>query len=126
MSHFIIRVIVNAIAIAVTSYLLPGMRIDGNNYLFTLAVVAVIFGVLNAVIKPILAVLTCPLYILTLGLFTFVVNAAMLLLTSAIAQNVGLGFHVDGWLTAIIGSILISIVSFVLSLFLGGNKQRKN
>ena len=126
MSHFIIRVIVNAIAIAVTSFLLQGIQIDPSNYLITLAVVAVIFGVLNAVIKPILAVLTCPLYILTLGLFTFVVNAAMLLLTSAIAQNVGLGFHVDGWLTAIIGSILISIVSFVLSLFLGGNKQRKN
>ena len=113
--HLLIRIVINAIGLWVATQLLPGISITGN-YLTTLIVVAVVFGVVNAVIKPIISILTCPLYILTLGLFTFVVNALMLLLTGRIVGLLGLSFNVDGFLTAIEGAIIISIVSFVLSL----------
>ena len=114
---FLIRVLINAAALWVATVLVRGIAVGGTNMLATLVVVAVIFGVVNAVIKPILAVLTCPLYILSLGLFTFVVNALMLLLTSGIADALGLGFRVDGFWTALLGAIVISLVSFVLSAF---------
>lgn len=117
MVTLLIRLVINAVAIAVTASLLPGIEVSQQNYAGTIIVVAIIFGVVNAVIKPILAVLTCPLYILTLGLFTFVMNALMLMLTSWISDQVGLGFHVDGFWTALIGSIIISLISFILSIF---------
>jgi putative membrane protein len=116
--YFLIRVLINAAGLWVATQIVRGISFTGSNFVLTLLVVAVIFGVVNAVIKPILAVLTCPLYLLTLGLFTFVVNALMLLLTSAIADALGFGFHVDGFVSALLGAIVISIVSFLLSIVL--------
>src|SRR5438093_4826134 len=113
---FILRRLINAAGLFVATKLIAGIQIAENNYWFTLLVVALIFGVINALVKPILALLTCPLYILTLGLFTFVVNALMLVLTSAIAEALNLGFHVNTFFwDAIGGAIIISIVSFLLS-----------
>ncbi len=120
--YFLIRLLINAAGLWVATQLVNGISIGSQNYLTTLFVVALIFGLVNAIIKPILATLTCPLYILTLGLFTFVVNALMLLLTSAIVRFIGLDFRVDGFWAALIGAIIISIVSFVLSIFL--NEER--
>ncbi len=120
--YFIIRVLINAVAVWVATQLVSGIHIGGTNYIVTLLIVGAIFGIVNAVIKPILATLTCPLYILTLGLFTFVVNALMLLLTSGIAQALGLDFSVDGFVSALLGAIVISVVSFVLSLVV--NEER--
>ena len=74
-----------------------------------------IFGVVNVVIRPIIILLSLPLEIITLGLFTFVINAFMLLLTSWIAQGMGVGFRVDGFLPALVAALIITIVSFVLS-----------
>jgi len=74
-----------------------------------------IFGVVNVVIRPIIVLLSLPLEIITLGLFTFVINAFMLLLTSWVAQGMGVGFRVDGFLPALVGALIITIVSFVLS-----------
>lgn len=116
MRNFLIRLVLNAAGLFVAARLVPGISVSGSNQLVTLLLVAVVFGVVNAVIKPVLAVLTCPLYILTLGLFTFVVNALMLLLTSWLAGQFGLGFNVDGFVPALLGAIVISLVSFVLSL----------
>ncbi len=116
--YFLIRVLINAVALWVATQIVPGILISGQNYILTLLIVAVIFGLVNAVIKPILALLTCPIYVLTLGLFTLVVNALMLLLTSAISGAVGLNFQVDGFWAALIGALVISIVSFILSLFI--------
>jgi putative membrane protein len=117
MRSFIVRLLVNAAALWVATQLLrDGITIGGSNWIASLLVVALIFGVVNAIIKPILAVLTCPLYILTLGLFTFVVNALMLLLTSGIADALGLSFHVKDFGTALIGAVIISVVSFLLSI----------
>jgi putative membrane protein len=119
MIPLLIRLAINAVALAVAAWLLPGIQFGpGDNNFVALIVVALIFGLLNAIVKPILALLTCPLYILTLGLFTFVMNALILLLTSWIAERIGFDFSVDGFVTALIGAIIISIVSFVLSLLI--------
>lgn len=119
MSGLITRIIINALALIVVVFVLgervqgPAMQsVDGlTQYL----VLGLIFGVVNALVRPILTFLSCPLVILTLGLFTFIINAAMLMLTSAIAQQLGVNFRVDGWLSAILGSIIISIVSIALT-----------
>lgn len=124
MKSFWTRLIVNVAAIAATAWLLPGITIGGNQ-LVTVLIVAFIFGLVNAIIKPIFSFLTCGLYLVTLGLFTFITNAVMLLVTSSVSQWVGLQFHVDGFWTALIGALIISVVSFVLSVVIGDKKQRR-
>jgi len=119
----LLRLIINAVALLVAGWLVPGIHLAAarphptKHDWITLVVVALIFGVMNAVIRPILIILSLPLELLTLGLFTFVINAFMLLLTSWIAQGMGFGFRVDGFLSALLGSLIISAVSFVLSRF---------
>jgi putative membrane protein len=125
MKSFWARLLVNMAAIAATAWLLPGITIGGNKVV-TVLLVALIFGLVNAIIKPIFSFLTCGLYLLTLGLFTFVTNALMLLATSSVAEWFGLQFQVDGFWTAMVGAILITIVSFVLSMFVGDKRRRKN
>jgi putative membrane protein len=118
---FLLRLIINAVALLVTAWIIPGIHLGAagphptRNDWVTLLIVAFIFGLVNAVIRPILILLSLPLEILTLGLFIFVINAFMLLLTSWIAQAVGVGFRVDKFLAALLGALIISIVSFVLS-----------
>jgi putative membrane protein len=117
----LLRLVINAVALLITAWIIPGIHLAAagphphRNDWITLLIVALIFGLVNAVIRPILIVLSLPIEILTLGLFTLVINAFMLLLTSWIAQRLGVGFRVDGFVTALIGSVIISIVSFVLS-----------
>ncbi len=123
--RFIIHTLATAAALWVATLFVPGIRVGEQNQIVTLVVVALIFGVVNAVIKPIIAGLTCPLYLLTLGLFTFVVNALMLLLTSWLAQQIGLPFIVDGFWAALVGAIVIGVVSFILSALLGGDRQER-
>lgn len=124
--YFLIRVLINALAVWVATRIVPGIELGAENYIATLFLVAIIFGVVNAVIKPILATMTCPLYILTLGLFTFVINALMLWLTSVIATALGLRFTVDGFVAALLGAIVVSVVSFVLSLVLNEDRMHKH
>jgi putative membrane protein len=118
---FLLRLIINAVALLITAYIIPGIHLGAarphptTNDWITLLIVALIFGLVNAAIRPILILLSLPLEIITLGLFIFVINAFMLLLTSWIAQALGLGFRVDRFLTALLGALIISIVSFVLN-----------
>lgn len=121
--RFVIRVLVNAVALWAASQLVTGIHHEGG--WATLLLVAVIFGVLNAVIRPILAFLSCPLLILTLGLFTLVLNAGMLLLTGAVSRGLGLGFYVDDFGSAFWGGLIISLVSMVLSIFVKDDRQRR-
>ncbi len=102
--------IISAAAIAVASYLLPGVSTDG--FVAALAV-AVVLGLINATIKPLAHVLALPLSVLTLGLFALVINGALVLLASAAVP----GFHVDGLASAIFFSIVLAAVNFALSLF---------
>jgi putative membrane protein len=118
---FLLKLIINAVALLVTAWVIPGIHLGAagphptTNDWVTLLIVALIFGLVNAVIRPILILLALPLEIITLGLFIFVINAFMLLLTSWIAQGMGLGFRVDKFLAALLGALIISVVSFVLS-----------
>jgi len=109
---FIIRLIINMLAILIISYLFPKM-IWVEGFLAAL-VAAFLLGIVNTIIKPILVLLTLPLTILTLGLFLLVINGLMLWLVSALVS----GFHVSGFWGAVFGSILISLVSWLLSRFL--------
>jgi putative membrane protein len=85
--------------------------------------VALIFGVLNAAVRPVLWLMTLPLLLLTLGLFTFVLNAVMLWLTGAVSGAFGLGFQVEGFRAAFLGALVVSIVSFMLSLFVSSTRH---
>jgi putative membrane protein len=124
---FLLRLIINAVALFITAWVIPGIHLGAaerhptTNDWITLLIVALIFGLVNAVIRPILILLSLPLEIITLGLFIFVINAFMLLLTSWIAQGMGLGFRVDKFLPALFGALLISVVSFVLNRALTRN-----
>ena len=112
---FLIRLLINAAALWVAVEIVPGIGYRGHWSL--LLAVALIFGVLNAVVRPVLKLLALPLLILTLGLFTFVINALMLLLTSSVSGVLDLGFHVDGFWTAFWGALVVSLVSLMLSIF---------
>ena len=116
MKSFLVRLLINAVALFVTIQFIPGIYFTGG--IDTLLILAFIFGLVNAIIKPLFSFLTCGFYVITLGLFTFIANAAMLWLTGSIAQLVGIDFSLENFWAAIIGALVISIVSFVLSLFL--------
>jgi putative membrane protein len=119
--RWILRLVANAVALAIATWILSGISLTGSSMtskIITLLIVALIFGVLNMIIKPIFALFTAPLILLTLGLFLIVINACMLLLTSWLAGLFDLGWRVDGFWTAVLGAIIISIVSFVLNVFL--------
>jgi putative membrane protein len=107
--NFLYHWLIRAGAIAITAYLLPGVRLSG---FFSALVAAVVLGLINAFIKPLILLLTLPLNILTLGLFTFVINALLILLTSAIVP----GFVVTGFGWALIFSLVLSIINYLLGL----------
>ena len=114
MTKFFFRWAINAVALYVAVLVVPGIDLRGSwtDVLW----LALIIGLLNALVRPLLKFLTCPLIILTLGLFTICINTIMLLLTSRIAQGFGIGLSVDGFWTAVLGSLVISIVSIVMSV----------
>lgn len=121
MIGIVVRLLVNAVALATAVWLIGGITLTGattSSKTITLLVVAAIFGIVNAVIKPIVKLLTLPFLILTLGLLTFVINALMLWLTSAIAGALDLPFEVDGFVAALLGALVISIVSWLLNVIL--------
>ena len=120
--RFIIRLLINAAALWVAARLIPGITYEGGG--LALIFVALVFGVLNAIVRPILALITCPFQILTLGLFTLVLNAVMLLLTSGLSRALGLDFHVAGFWPALLGGLIISLVSILLSVFVREENER--
>jgi len=116
--RLIIRLVINVLALLAAVWLIPGIDFVGERW-WMLIVVAAIFGLVNALIRPIVMVFSCPLLILTLGLFTIIINAAMLGLTAWISNNVfNLGFIVTDFWAAIFGALVVSVVSFILTLIL--------
>ena len=113
--RFLVRLLVNAAALWVATRLVPGVTYSGGWLPFL--GVALVFGVVNAFIRPVAKVLTFPLIIVTLGIFALVVNGLMLWLTSSLAEALELGFHVSGFWSAFWGALVVSIVSTVLSMF---------
>ena len=120
--RFLLRLLITAAALWVAVQLVPG--IDHAGSWTSLLLVALVFGIVNAVIRPILLALTCPLVVLTLGLFIFVLNALMLWLTGALSEALGLGFTVNGFVPALIGGLVVGIVSTLLSIFVGRDKPK--
>ena len=124
--RLILRLLVNAAALAVATFLLGGISLTApstQGRVVTLLVVALIFGVLNAVLRPIFKLVTLPLLLLTLGLFLLVINAVMLLLTSWVSNRVDLGWSVDGFGTAVLGALIVSVVSFLLNAFVPDQRR---
>jgi putative membrane protein len=123
----VVRWFINAVALLIAALIIPKIRLTasgtspGLNEWVTLAIVALIFGVINAIIRPVVVLFTLPLTIVTLGLFMFVVNALMLLLTSRIAQALNLGFRVEGFGAALLGALVISVVGFLLTRMFGAD-----
>jgi putative membrane protein len=115
MRNFLLRLVVNGIAIAVVAALLPGIHVV-NNDLGTLAILALIFGLVNAIVRPVVMVLSCPFIILTLGILIPVINGLMLMLTAWIAGD---RMQVDGLGWAILGGLIMGLVVLVLESALG-------
>ena len=124
----LLRLVGNAIALYVASTMIDGIEFGAGGEVDwgSLLAVTLIFGVVNAVIKPFVKVATCPAYLVTLGLFTFVINALMLLLTSLLAGMLNVDFRVGGFVPAFWGAIVISLVSFLLSLFISAKSDDKD
>ncbi|MEV5317620.1 phage holin family protein [Streptomyces sp. NPDC052687] len=121
MMNFLVKTIANAGALAVAVWLLDKITLTGDGTgkkIGTLLLVALLFGLVNVLVKPLVKLLSLPLLILTLGLFTLVVNALMLLLTSWLADKLDLSFHVEGFWTAVLGGLIISVVSWALNVVL--------
>lgn len=124
----ILRLLANAAALAVATWLLSGITLNTpttSRKILALLIVALIFGVLNAVVKPVFKLVTAPIVLLTLGLFLLVINACIMLLTSWVADKVDLGWHVDGFWTAVFGAVIVSIVSFLLNAFVPDRNERR-
>ena len=119
---FLMRILITAIALWAATRLVSGITYQGN--WLGLAGVALVFGLLNSFVRPILNLLALPLVIVTLGFFIFVLNALMLMLTSALSSKLGIDFHVAGFWPAFWGAIVVGIVSFLLSIFLPDGERR--
>ncbi len=115
--QLLLRWLISSLAIFAATWLVPGIEFSGPGW--QIGVVALVFGLLNALLRPLIYMLTCPLVLLTLGLFGLVINAAMLGLTSAMADQLNIQFHVYGFWPAFFGGLVISVVTTVLSMLAG-------
>ena len=119
MKNFIIRLIINAVALYVAVALLNGRGLTPQtNYWLSFIWLALIFGVVNAILKPVLTILSCPILILTLGLGTLLINTLLFYLSGLIGTSFGVGFIVNGFWTAFLGALIVSVVSFILNMIL--------
>ncbi|HHN93977.1 MAG TPA: phage holin family protein [Anaerolineae bacterium] len=115
MSKLLLRWAISGLSLFAAAWLLPGIHVSGGGW-GVYAVMAIILGLVNAIVRPILKLLTCPLILLTLGLFTLVINGITLWLASLIAVRwFHVGFYVDGFLNALLGAVIVSVVTVILS-----------
>ena len=119
----IIRFLVSALSLGLATWILPGIKLDyagePAGAAITMLIVAAIFGLVNALIKPLFVFVTSPLLLVTLGLFLLIINAALLMLTSWVCAQFGVPWGVDGFWNAVLGALIVSIISFVLNSFVG-------
>ena len=122
----LVRLIISAIAVLVTDLLLPGVSLGDmseTNGLLTALLVAAVLGLLNALLKPVLILLTLPVTVVTLGLFLLVINAGMLKLTAWLAQQLDIGFYVDDFWPAVGGAIIITLTTWVVDAVIGSDEK---
>jgi putative membrane protein len=124
-----IRFLVIAVALGVAAWLVPGIRLTGNNHVAkveTLLIVAAIFGIINVLLKPIIKTVGCAFYVLTLGLFALLVNGALLLLTSYIVYNkLHEPFHVLNFKSAVVGALIVAVISWLAHLLIPDDGDRR-
>ncbi|GAA1831203.1 phage holin family protein [Luedemannella flava] len=116
---FLIRTVVTAVALWIATLIVDGIYLDADKTwqnAVTLIIVAIIFGLVNAILKPIIKIFGCFFYIITLGLFALVVNAGLFLLVGWLAESLNLPFHVDGFWDGFWGAIIVSVVSWLINL----------
>mgnify|MGYP001395690813 CR=1 FL=1 len=114
-TRLLIRFVINSAAIYVAARLIFGIHLDGWD---TIIFVAIIFGMVNTFIKPLVSLITCLIQVITLGLFSLVINAGMLYFTAWLAQKFGLAFYIDNLISAFLGALVVSVISFILSKIL--------
>ncbi len=124
MTKFILRWIINAIALFLAVYLVPGITLQGG--WISILWLALIFGLINAFLRPLLKLLTCPLIILTLGLFTLLINTFLFWLTGQVGQTFGVGFTVGGFWPAFLGGLVVTVVSVIMSLILKDELKKRH
>ena len=120
----LLRWLITALALGAAVALVPGIRVESDRAWLTVAVMAVILGLVNAFVRPLLKLLSCPLILVTLGLFLLVINAVTLWLAALLAAALSIPFYVDGFWPAFLGGLIISVVSFLLSMFLIDDRER--
>lgn len=120
MTNFLLRLLINAVGLYAAIVIVPGIELQAslNQQWWALLLLALVFGLLNALLRPLLIALTCPLIILTLGLGTLLINTLLFYLTGWIGLQFGWGFTVDGFLPAFLGALVVSIISIILSMVL--------
>jgi putative membrane protein len=121
MVNFLVKTLANAVAIGVATWIIGGIALTGGSdthKALTLVIVALLFGVVNFIVKPLVKLMALPLFLLTLGLITFVINALMLWLTSWASGKLSVDFHVSGFWAAFFGALIVSVVSWILHLVL--------
>jgi len=116
--RLIIRWIIASAALFAAAYLVPGIHVEGANAWAVYALMAVVLGLVNAIIRPILKVLSCPLIILTLGIFVLVINGVSFYIAARIAEALGVGFSVDGFLPAFLGALVVSVITVFFNIFI--------
>jgi putative membrane protein len=122
MGRFLVRLVINAIALYAAVALVPGIRPETDNWISYIWL-ALIFGIINAILRPILVVVGCPFLILTLGLGGLLINTLLFYLAGLIGQSFGVGFSVDGFVPAFLGALIVSIVGFALSSVLRDDRR---
>lgn len=121
MRKLLLRLLINALALYIAVQIVPGIQATGSWPTFL--AMALILGAVNALARPLVALLTCPLIILTLGLFTLVINGLMLWLAGSLGASLGLGFQVQGFEAAFLGGLVIGVVNWILTLLLGDDRD---
>lgn len=125
MYRFVLRWAINAVALYAAIALVPGIHPQSANWV-SIIWLALIFGLVNALLRPLISILTCPLIILTLGLFTLLINTFLFYLAGRIGLAFGVGFTVDGFWPALLGGIIVSVISIFLSLFIRKDDRRRD
>ena len=119
----IIRWVVSTLALFAAAYLIPGIRVEDPNAWMVYAMMAFILGLVNAVIRPLLKLLSCQLITLTLGVFVLIINGASFFLAARIAEAPGVSFYVDGFLFALLGALIVNVISLFFNIFLKGRNE---
>lgn len=119
MGKFLLRVIVNAFGIAITAQLVPGINVLNDDF-GSLLIIGLVFGIVNALLRPLLLLLTCPAVILTLGLFILIINGVLLMVTASVLPD---RLHIDSMWSAILGGIIMSIIGMIFESILNSNSK---